>query len=452
LSGIVPWTAEGPDLDLAYRVTGFSLAAFKGLLPRLEEIDGTLEGAGRIVGPLFDPSIEGALAVNRGRLRLEGLAQGFTEIELRLTGNRESIVLERLEARLGKGVIALSGQAQLSPGQAPRVDAVIELRNVRHEPIQDLLLEGDASLRLRGEMMAPLLIGDVTVARGSYTRSYDWTRLLLVSLQPGTAAPGKEFAWNPRLNVGVHMAGDFWIRNSIVNAEIGALGRLVGTLDAPSFEGRAFARRGVFQVSFGWFDLLRANAFFEEAQPFLPYLILDGESRQGGYLVRVHVTGQPPNIEMEWSSSPPLTEEQIIQLIATGSIERSSAGDQSAMAAWILSQGLRHSAQDALSSALAVDSIELRPVRSEDGIHSEVVTEKKLTDQLSLKQYLNVEHPASSSLGADYRLTDRLLLSGRPAGNIYVIEVIFGSSSDWRGCWRSFFSVWPLGRTVEPCG
>ena len=425
LSGRVAWETGEPMLDVSYRVDRVNLAGLRGLSDAVQEVGGVLAGDGRITGPARDPALLGALRVSQGRLRVPGLPGTLYDVELALVGDAHAVQLSRFSGRMGRGTLSASGAITLAGG-APALELALAFTDLRYAETRDLSLEADGALRLAGPLARPTLSGDVRITRGAYTRAFDWTRLVLARLAPKPIAAVEKFTWDPRLDLAVSMPRDFWVRNSIVNAELSGAGRLVGTLASPSFTGKADVLRGAFQLDFARFQFERASAIFEESRPFVPYLLVSGVARESGYVIRAQITGEPGSLELSWSSNPPLSQEQIVSLLSTGSVAGSGAEGKSATAAWLLSQGLRHSAGGAASRALAVESVELRPVRTDTGVASEVVTEEKLTERFSLKQYVGVEDPANTSLGADLALTDHLSLSGRARrNNVYMLEMIY---------------------------
>lgn len=425
LSGSVTWETGEPILDIGYRLERLNLSGLSELAWWVHELSGVVEGSGRVTGPVGDPAIVGQVQGREIRLRAEGLPDTFYDGRFTLAGDENALALRELSGRMGRGTIVASGEITLAGG-SPRIELAGRFADLRYTDGRDLSVEGEGRLRLAGPLGSPLLSGDVRITRGAYTRAFDWTRLVLARLGPRPAPAPRTAAWQPRLDLAVAVPGNFWVRNSMVNAELSGRGRLVGRLLSPSFTGKADVLRGAFQLDFARFQFERASAIFEESRPFKPYLLVSGVAREAGYVIRVEISGEPNALELAWSSSPPLSEEEIVRLLSTGTVARNGASGSSAAAAWILTQGLRHSAGETASRALAVDSLELRPVRTEQGVASELVAEERLTERFTLKQYVGVEDPSTSGLGADLSLSRRLRLSGRARrNNVYILEMIY---------------------------
>ena len=174
---------------------------------------------------------------------------------------------------------------------------------------------------------------------------------------------------------------------------------------------------------------MRADALFEESEPFIPYLYVIGESRQSGYLVRVQLAGKPDDLDVAMSSSPPLEEGQIVRLLATGKVERKGIAEESSSAAWILSQGLRYDVSEGAARSLPVESIDLQPttdVSNSTAVGPEIVASERITKSLSVQQYVGVEDPTRSGVGAKLELTDHFAVSARARqNNVFILELIY---------------------------
>lgn len=426
LSGHVLLDEPTPQLDLHFDLASVALDALEPLRAYRGEIGGALEGQGRITGPWNDPDLLGELSLREGRLRLPGLPGTLYDARLSLVGDESGLRLTELWGRMGRGTVAASGEVKLLADGAPHVNLALAFQRLRYAEVRDLSLEGDGRLALTGPLTRARLSGEIEITRGAYDRPFDWTRLVLARLSPGVVEEQRAFAWNPALDLALTMPGNFWVRNSLLSAELSGSGRLTGSLTSPTFSGRADVVRGAFQLDFARFQFERASALFEESRPFVPFLLASGVARAGGYVVRAQFSGEPSDLAMSWSSNPPLSEEEIVRLLSTGSVGRDEGENWSAGAAWILSQGLRHSAGDAAGRALPIDSVELRPVRTESGIGTEIVTQERLTERLSIKQYIGVEDPANAALGADLQISERVSLSGRARrNNVYILELIY---------------------------
>ncbi len=426
VNGIVPLAADRPELDLDLNVHEFNLATFKPDWEEIRGLAGTVQVNGKLTGSPSKPSFLGQLSLSKGRLRLTNFSQGLSDVEMSAIFDAEKIHVERLDGRLGRGVVSASGEIRRGDTRSPELDVDIGFKDVRYAETDYLSLEGSGNLLIHGPLDSATVEGQVEIARGSYTQPFDWTKIVLARFGTRSVEGAKGPAWNPNFDIEINVPGNFWVRNSIVKAEMGGQARLVGTVDSPSLTGRIYATRGAFQASYGTFQIQKAYALFDETRPFFPYLFLLGECRLSGYMVRLLVSGDPDSIEFQWSSSPPLTEEQIVQLLTTGSTERAVEGSQSASAAWILSQGLRYRVSESGAGLLPVDTIELSPSRKGDRTDTEIVAGKEITDRLAVKQYVDVKDPQNIALGADYKITKRFSVSGRAERNRnYIMEVVY---------------------------
>ena len=74
------------------------------------------------------------------------------------------------------------------------------------------------------------------------------------------------------------------------------------------------------------------NVNFTPDQPLNPVLNLNGTSTIRNYLVTVFITGRANDPKITFSSDPPLAQEQIVSLLATGATTDELAGNAQALA------------------------------------------------------------------------------------------------------------------------
>lgn len=425
VSGTVPLASDAPGLEVTARLATLDLALAEPFLPVLRRLSGEAHGFVNVSGSLGDPTATGALEIRNGGLRLAETGQGLDRVYASVRLDEDRIALTRFEGLLGRGVVAASGAMTLPARAVPRLSGGLRFDRVRYTGIPDLSIEADGRLAIAGEIDQATITGDVIVTRGAYTSPMDWTRIVLSRFGQRVTRVEQEMAWDPGLRIRIQVPGNFWIRNSVLTAEMQADALLVGTLNDPALDGRAEVVRGTFRAPFGQFAIRRAVALFDRSRPFEPFYTVLGTTNQAGYDIRLQLSGDLEKVDYEWASTPPLSGERIVSLLTTGRVER-GAGGESASAAWILSQGLRYGASNQATDILPIDSLELQPVVTDVGIETQVVAGKNLTDRLSIKQEIGIESQENTAVGADFKLTRRLMLSGRArTGNVYTLELAY---------------------------
>lgn len=424
--GGIPLATDRPGFDLSLRADALPLESVEAEPWGVRGVSGVCTFDGTITGPLEDPSYTGRLSLSQGRFRLPLFRQALSDIKLEAVAGPEKFRLERFEGRIGLATVSASGEARLLGPGRPFLDGTLQFQNLRYAEIENLVLAGDGALRLYGPVDSATLGGRMTLLGGSYTPPFDWRQILFGKLGRRYPSPPRTPLWNPNLDIEIDCPGNFWLRNNFLIAELEGEARLRGTLERPTLTGQVSARKGAFQLNRGRFSIRRAIAVFDESRPFFPYFLISGDSRLSGYAIRARISGTPDGVQLQWSSSPPLSEGQIVSLLLTGSVPREGEQTQSASAAWLLAQGVGPFATADASHLLPVESLELRPALSEDDSSPELIAEARLSERFTVRQSVDIQDTANPSLGADYRLSENLSLTGRTnwRGD-YIIELLY---------------------------
>jgi autotransporter translocation and assembly factor TamB len=103
----------------------------------------------------------------------------------------------------------------------------------------------------------------------------------------------------------------------LVNAHVG------GTGAAPVIEGKATLDGVKLMLPFSRLTITRGELLFNKENPLDPQLDVQGDSLINNYQVTVYAYGSARAPKLRFTSSPPLPENEIASLLATGS----TAGD-----------------------------------------------------------------------------------------------------------------------------
>ncbi len=334
-------------VQVAVSARKFDPSFLSGVHPLVRELSGLIDADARVLGPVGAPDFRGHLAWVDGRLGLMGYGQ-YRNIQLRLQGTQEAVVLENLSAQSGAGEVRfalradrkgdlfllggggtldgfplivddqlqaiLSGRLELS-GDASRDQLFIrnlaipelhvELPEVRRKDLQGLERPSDIILVRNGEP----LYRRRDVAKGA----------------GGAAAEGAP-AGEPgpdamRFVVLINAPRNLWIRGADVNAELGLSEDFrIELSDRALMYGEVRFLRGRVDVLGRRFDVLRDSQVRFAGPPLSPYINVTAEHGNEREQVAVFTTvrGQGRDITIRVSSKPALSESEIYTLLATG--------------------------------------------------------------------------------------------------------------------------------------
>ena len=128
------------------------------------------------------------------------------------------------------------------------------------------------------------------------------------------ASPWAE--WRLQLNV----QGDSFLRvqTPLFQGDISATLKLQGTLKDPILLGEVRISSGTVTFPFGSLDVKQGFVSLSSDNPFHPQLFVTAGTQRYGYNVKLEITGPADAPVVQFSSSPPLSSEQIVLMLTTG--------------------------------------------------------------------------------------------------------------------------------------
>ena len=271
-----------------------------------------------IRGNVSKPLVNGSLELRNASLNYAAMANGVANANGVIQFNGNSAAMRDFTADVGGGKVALTGYANY-------VDTLNFGLNAKATKVLALLQPGlsaviDANLRLSSRKQSSLLTGDVTIDKITYAPTSDVGSIL------ARAAPAAQTATAPsplldnlKLDVQVRTSPGIIVQSAMAeNLDIDANLRVHGTAAQPGALGRVTVTSGQL-LFFG--STYRVNAgtvsFFNPLR-IDPILDLSLATEAQGVRVTLRVTGPVDNMNLSYTSNPPLEFEQIVNLLATG--------------------------------------------------------------------------------------------------------------------------------------
>ena len=313
----------GGQLDAAVRGQ-IPLALLAGLRPEVEEASGTLDVTATVAGTTTAPVISGVGPVGGGSLRVTGYADQVREIEAELTASRAGLRLTKARAALGGGTVTATGEAALADSGLGPYQVALTARHVTVSPIEGVSTLWDGELELTGRGARGQLGGELRLLRGSYARE-----LAPPSKGRPPAAGSTEQGPALPLRVLVKLDDNLVVRNRTANLRIGGVLSLEGTTAAPAVLGMIETREGSVAFRNRRFTVVSATARFLDPRRIDPFLDAVATARIRDYAITARVSGRVDRLEVHLRSTPPLSQEDLLALVAFGAtraeLERSPA-------------------------------------------------------------------------------------------------------------------------------
>ncbi|MDH4567426.1 translocation/assembly module TamB [Pseudomonas sp. BN414] len=394
---IDPRPANKP-LSGQFRLNGLDLAVLRPFVPKVETLEGRLQGAGSLSGTLQAPYVLGNLRLTDGRIGGGDLPMSFDALGLdaRIAGERMELSGQWRSGEQGQG--SLSGSVAWTQG----LDLDLALRGTRLplvvEPYANLEVEPDLNIGLAGDRLS--VGGKVLVPRGKIK-----VRELppqAVKVSPDARVVGEQDAEQQPLKMAMNVDVEVG-RERLQFTGFGLTADLQGHLkvgDNLTGNGELVLKNGRYRAYGQRLDLRRARLLF--AGPLdQPYLDVEAVRVVGDVTAGVRLNGRADEPATEVFSNPAMSQEQALSYLILGRPMNTSEGDGNAVGRAALAMGLSGSAPltSELAQRLGLKDLQL----DDDGAVGQI------TDRLSVRYGLGVVD-STSVVALRYELTKRLYL------------------------------------------
>jgi hypothetical protein len=328
----ISWWLEGTsELPLEY------IAPF---LPGVVALTGTISGQIAGSGTVATPTLSGRIAVEDGELRTAGPTPAVSAINGAIRFQEARFFTENFSAESGLSPFSVSIDGTLPvDGEPGELTASLTGQNVLVTTSPFVRVRADAELRLVGSLSGDLsLEGLVTIRDGLYSQdiplidfdtvpSIDPDMFQLFSVQ-------NRFAARTDLDVRIVADETFRIENNLYKGVFSSDLTLGGTLEVPRPRGRVFTDSGRLTLPLTSLRVEQAVLRFPRDRPFTPDLQARAATRLRDYQLSVTVTGTLPGVEVNVTSTPPLSQGDALVLLSTGFTpqELASSGNRAALA------------------------------------------------------------------------------------------------------------------------
>jgi autotransporter translocation and assembly factor TamB len=313
------------------RIPRTSVNFVRQFVPELEQLDGDLGLDVDVSGTLGHPILSGAgdMTVNVARFHNATLpaVRGFSA---RLNFRDDALTLDRFAGDLAGGPFTMNGRVTFAKLTEPTLDLQLKAQSVLLARNDTLTARADADVKVTGPFAAATVSGNVGLTNSRFLKNID---LIPIGL-PGRPAPQPptqrpEFFSLPappfrdwKFDVAIKTKDPVVIRGNLATGEATTDLKLTGTGVRPGLQGVVLMEGVEATLPFSRLDVTRGSLTFSPDDPMNPTIDLHGTSVIRDYTVRVYVYGTLLSPEAIFTSEPPLAQEEIISLIATGATRR----------------------------------------------------------------------------------------------------------------------------------
>jgi translocation and assembly module TamB len=249
---------------------------------------------------------------------------------LKLQG--QTVELMGVTASVGAAPVSAEGKLDLAGGELfrgllPPFEVAVRGLNVPLAREPDLIIRSDLDVTVSKARTGPAVIRGKVELRESF-----FLRDLEDLLPGGVATPSQrppyfsveEEPWADwRLDLNLRGDRVLKVNSPLFRGLISTDLKLTGTLKNPVALGNVKIDSGLVQFPFANLEVTQGFVTLTSDNPYRPQLLITAGSRNAGYDVKMQVTGPADQPLVQFSSTPPLSSEQIVLMLTAGVLPRS---------------------------------------------------------------------------------------------------------------------------------
>lgn len=331
-----PETFLDEPFQLQASAPNVQLAPYAELSPLIQSLDGELALLVNAEGTIRTPNLTGSLNLDlpKARFNIERLRR-VRQTSLKASFADNKIEIAPFQTSIDGGLFDLQGTIDLVDTSNPAFDLRFTADKALVWRDDNINSRADAALRLKGSLEQARLSGELGIVESLFYKDIELLPLdvpvsmpkapKLPSLGKKAKPTGKKNAIpvpepfaNWTLDLRARTADPFLIRGNLTDGEVTGLVTATGQLANPILQGELTIKELNAALPFSTLTIEGGKAIFTPGGGFIPTLDIRAQSRIPPYEVDLFVSGKATAPAISFGSNPPLPENEVITLLATG--------------------------------------------------------------------------------------------------------------------------------------
>ena len=331
---------EETPLTAKVQLPRSSVNFLRQFLPAITQLDGDLALDVNVNGTIAKPILSGSgdITINMARSSNATLP-ALSGFHSRLMFDRDVVNFERFNGDLAGGPFTISGRVTFPKLTQPNLDFQLKAQSILVARNDSLTARADADLRVIGPWASATVTGNVALTNSQFLKNIDLIPIGLPGRpapQPPSDRPDFSVPQPPirdwKFDVTIKTKDAFLLRGNLANGGAIVDLHLTGTGLRPALQGVVRLENVEATLPFSRLEIAQGFLYFDPSDSFNPKIDLQGTSLVRDYTVHVYVYGTSLSPEAVFSSEPPLPQEEIISLLATGVTRGELVGNNNVLA------------------------------------------------------------------------------------------------------------------------
>ena len=346
LDGKIPFTpsawVKAPDsfndfltnapISANLKINTLPLTRFKKIIPQLETITGAIHGTAKLSGTIQEPKYLIDFDANIPLLRTKKSSIGdIRNIKLNTKFSETQKATTELTAQINGGKFEAGGEINLTDRENPAFDLYLRTKYALVHRDDLLSVRANTDIKLLGNMEEATISGKVGIAESLFYKDIELIPIGVPSSEVAKVnmpALSKKKAddrlpipepfadWKLDLTLGTD--DPILIRGNVASGNLTGSIKVGGTLTKPAPQGTILANNVKAKLPFSILEIAKGEIKFSPERGLDPILNIRGKSTVGSHDVSVFVHGSASSPKTAFTSYPPLPENEVLTLIATG--------------------------------------------------------------------------------------------------------------------------------------
>lgn len=298
-----------------------NMRLFQIFVPFLEELAGTATVAADVSGPLLKPEVLGNANIRNGFAKLKGFPHPFEKTQADVQFSQSKIIIAGFLGNIAGGTFEGDGSVLIEGPKNLPTSIKAHLEGVNLNVPDRVRTTGDADIVFSGNWFPFTLSGTYHVNGGLVDKEL-MDESAGVTLKQSSYLPKMilQSAFEPvLLDLNIILEEPLQIKNSMVEGSVTGSLLVRGPPTSPALTGQLVAQKGtkaIFRDKV--FDVQSANVKFAGEYDINPEVYVSARSRIAEYDINMLIQGKSKDPAIKLSSVPPLSDQDIISLIALG--------------------------------------------------------------------------------------------------------------------------------------
>lgn len=332
--------ADETPVTAKLRLPRSSVNFLRQFMPGVQELDGDaaldVDVRGTIAQPVFTGS--GDMTINVARMS-DPTLPAVQNFKARLNFANNALTIEQCQGELSGGHFTVTGGVTFPTLRNAELNLQLKADSALVARNDTLTARADADIKITGPFTSALVNGTIAMTNSQLLKNLDLMPIGLPGRpapQPPSSRPEFSIPQPPfrdwKFDVAIKTKDPFLIRGNLANG--GAISdlHLTGTGLHPGLDGWVRLQNVDATLPFSRLEISSGFLYFDSSDSLNPKIDMHGKSVIRDYTINVYIYGTLLAPEAIFTSEPPLPQEEIISLLATGTTREELTGNNNVLA------------------------------------------------------------------------------------------------------------------------